>query len=324
MRASTLLMRTGTPSDGASPGLAALQRAGYLAELGPGIVGGGGLLAAVLQRLADRLLARLSLPMACLPVSDGGALVNLLLQHGGGRESGPRGAALRSAGFRPDGDPAKGLHELQLYERIDAATVSAVDALAGDRSPAELLAGELLTLGLTDLAQQSSEPGETLWLDPVAPGGPAELLRCTVRSLGPDPDGTRVSLASLDLHATLGSLAERHHDPRGLRWPAALAPFDVALLAVVPEGAGLLEKLQAELLAGGVRCLLDDRGRPAAVAREELLAAGLPRLLMAGPNWAEGEVLLADRDGSPPRRLSASDAMAQLLPGRSALRRALI
>lgn len=84
----------------------------------------------------------------------------------------------------------------------------------------------------------------------------------------------------------LGAAIEQNHDAGGIRWPAAIAPFQVAVLpmnahvnATVREAA---EKLYAELEAAGIECYLDDRGaRPGVMfADQELI--GVPHRVVVG------------------------------------------
>lgn len=60
----------------------------------------------------------------------------------------------------------------------------------------------------------------------------------------------------------LATIVETHHDDRGIRWPQAVAPYDLHLIALgiktdpVRKAA---EKLSVRLLAKGIRVLYDDR-----------------------------------------------------------------
>lgn len=84
----------------------------------------------------------------------------------------------------------------------------------------------------------------------------------------------------------LGAAIEQNHDAGGIRWPAAIAPFQVAVLpmnahvnATVREAA---ETLYGELEAAGIECYLDDRGaRPGVMfADQELI--GIPHRVVIG------------------------------------------
>ncbi|RKY17357.1 MAG: hypothetical protein DRQ55_16010 [Planctomycetota bacterium] len=332
MRASSLLLNRADVPEGSTPGLAALLRGGFAVPLGPGLMGGGSLAERSLARIEAQLLRRLPLPCVCLAASDGDALVNLALQLGaadaaGGSGAGPNGAVCLGAGFRHEPAASRGLLELSLYRRLDAVLVGRERELLFD--PAEVLLDALAQWGLDDL-QRHEQPGpdggqELSWSTPAPDaeqgGAPIELLRRLSRPVQGD---VCALLVSMDLHALLAALSERRCDARGLSWPAGLAPFDVALLSLVPGGRDTLEKLLPELRAAGLEVLLDDRPGPAPAARAELLAWGLPALVMAGPrsgagahagSQSGGELLLELRHGEAPLRVAVADVVRQLNAG---------
>ena len=66
----------------------------------------------------------------------------------------------------------------------------------------------------------------------------------------------------LGVTRTVAAAIEQHHDADGIRWPRALAPFDVVLLPLSgthAESVQVAEELYAGLLQAGVDVLLDDR-----------------------------------------------------------------
>lgn len=88
---------------------------------------------------------------------------------------------------------------------------------------------------------------------------------------------------------------EQHHDDRGIIWPAAMAPFQVALL---PIGAGrssrvreATEQLYQDLLAAGIEVLLDDRDVRPGVMFADMELIGIPHRIVVGDrNLATGQV----------------------------------
>ncbi len=84
----------------------------------------------------------------------------------------------------------------------------------------------------------------------------------------------------------LSVLAEEHHDDEGLRWPDAVAPFELHLLSLgagrsaeVAEGA---DTLYERLVAAGVDVLYDDRDLSAGVKFADADLLGMPARLVAG------------------------------------------
>ena len=79
---------------------------------------------------------------------------------------------------------------------------------------------------------------------------------------------------------------EQNHDERGILWPAAMAPFQVALLPLgAARSASVRETAEAvyqELLAAGIEVLLDDRDARPGVMFADMELIGLPHRLVIG------------------------------------------
>jgi prolyl-tRNA synthetase len=110
---------------------------------------------------------------------------------------------------------------------------------------------------------------------------------------------------------------EQHHDANGIRWPLAIAPFEVV---VVPanvsdeQQANLAEQLYAQLQEAGVDVLLDDRPERAGVKFKDGDLLGIPWRIVVGRAAAEGRVELVDRQGGEPETMDAKTVLALLLP----------
>ncbi len=127
-----------------------------------------------------------------------------------------------------------------------------------------------------------------------------------------------VTMGSYGIGVTrlLAVLAERNHDPAGLAWPEAIAPFDVHIVAAGkgPAAAALAEDLAAQLEAAGRDVLYDDRASISPgvkFADAELI--GVPWIVVAGRDAPSGRVELRDRRGGTREVLPAAEAVARLL-----------
>lgn len=91
---------------------------------------------------------------------------------------------------------------------------------------------------------------------------------------------------------TLACIAEAHHDEHGLRWPVTVAPYDVHLVALPgDEAARVADALYAELWAGGIAALYDDRDERAGVKFNDADLIGLPlRVTVSARALAQGGV----------------------------------
>ena len=101
---------------------------------------------------------------------------------------------------------------------------------------------------------------------------------------------------------TLASIAETHHDARGLIWPEAVAPYEVVItVASMKNDAAVAagEEIYMALQVGGVDVLLDDRDARAGVKFTDAELIGIPWRVTIGRSLAQGEVEVTRRtDGS--------------------------
>jgi prolyl-tRNA synthetase len=79
---------------------------------------------------------------------------------------------------------------------------------------------------------------------------------------------------------------EQNHDDRGIVWPEAIAPFQVALVPVNAHKSARVkekaEEIYQQLLDAGIDVLLDDRGLRPGVAFADMELMGIPHRLILG------------------------------------------
>ncbi|SBS71291.1 proline--tRNA ligase [uncultured Microbacterium sp.] len=126
-----------------------------------------------------------------------------------------------------------------------------------------------------------------------------------------------VTMGSYGIGVTriLAALAELNNDGKGLVWPAAIAPFDVHVVATGRDAVAfeLAEKLSADLEAAGVDVLLDDRPKVSpGVKFGDAELVGVPRIVIVGRGAADGEVEVWDRRTGERQTVAAADAVAAL------------
>lgn len=88
---------------------------------------------------------------------------------------------------------------------------------------------------------------------------------------------------------------EQNHDKRGIIWPAAMAPFQVALLPVGANRSAAVrettEALYQALLSAGIDVLLDDRDARPGVMFADMELLGIPHRLVVGDrNLTAGQI----------------------------------
>ena len=107
---------------------------------------------------------------------------------------------------------------------------------------------------------------------------------------------------------------EQNHDARGIIFPAAMAPFDVA---IVPIGMGksarvreAAEKLHAELSAAGVEFLLDDRDERPGIMFADMELLGIPHRIVVGERGLkDGNVEYQGRTETKAHAVPLADAV---------------
>lgn len=123
----------------------------------------------------------------------------------------------------------------------------------------------------------------------------SEAMKAEV--LGEDGQPVTVTMGcyGIGVSRVVAAAIEQNHDERGIIWPAAMAPFHVAVL---PIGAGrstavreAAEALYQELQAAGIEVLLDDRDARPGVMFADMELIGIPhRVVISERNLAAGQV----------------------------------
>lgn len=88
---------------------------------------------------------------------------------------------------------------------------------------------------------------------------------------------------------------EQNHDDRGIVWPEAIAPFQVALVPVNAHKSARVkekaEEIYQQLLEAGFDVLLDDRGLRPGVAFADMELIGIPHRLILGERGLDNNVI---------------------------------
>ncbi|WP_395243576.1 proline--tRNA ligase [Agromyces sp. MMS24-K17] len=163
---------------------------------------------------------------------------------------------------------------------VEVANVRAGDPAPDGSGPVELARG----MEIGHVFQLGRFFAETLGLKVLDENG--KLVTVTMGSYG------------IGVTRILAILAELNNDDKGLVWPAAIAPFDVHVLATGKDQAAFeaAEQVVADLEAAGYDVLYDDRPKLSPgvkFADAELL--GVPRIVIAGRGVADGVVEVWDR-----------------------------
>jgi prolyl-tRNA synthetase len=136
-----------------------------------------------------------------------------------------------------------------------------------------------------------------------------------------DESGKAVTLTmgcyGIGVSRVVAAAIEQHHDDRGIRWPAAIAPFEVALLPMqkhksyrVREAA---EQLYQRLSDAGIEVLFDDRQVRPGFMFADMELIGIPHRVVVGERGLDqGEVEYRGR-GDPENRMLPLDGIVEFL-----------
>ncbi len=111
---------------------------------------------------------------------------------------------------------------------------------------------------------------------------------------------------------------EQNHDDKGIIWPAALAPFQVAIVPLNMQKsetvAACAEQLYSDLQERGIEVLLDDRNERPGVKFADMELIGIPHRLVVGDRaLAEGKLEYKGRRDEEPTLVPANDILEFLL-----------
>jgi len=195
--------------------------------------------------------------------------------------------------------------DAQLQAQVDqwTALYAATDEMHDPaKAPADLIEGRGIEVGhIFNFGTYYSEP-----------------LNATVQ--GPDGKQIPVNMGSygIGISRLVGAIIEASHDEAGIKWPAAVAPFDVGLINL-RQGDEACDRacdaLYGKLQAAGKTVLYDDTDARAGAKFAGMDLIGLPWQLMVGPRGLkEGKVELKNRLTDERSELGIDAALDRICP----------
>ncbi|WP_089603706.1 proline--tRNA ligase [Acinetobacter piscicola] len=146
----------------------------------------------------------------------------------------------------------------------------------------------------------------------------SEALNCKV--LGEDGRPLVVTMGCYGIGVTrvVASAIEQNFDDKGIIWPAAIAPFEVAIVPMnahkSPRTVEAAEALYAELQAAGYDVLLDDRNERPGVKFSDLELTGIPHRIVIGEKGLDaGTFEYKGRKDAESVNLSKEELLAKLV-----------
>ena len=148
----------------------------------------------------------------------------------------------------------------------------------------------------------------------------SEALSCTFLNEQGKPQVMEMGCYGIGVSRIVGAAIEQNFDERGIIFPQAIAPFEIA---IVPIGIGkseavktVADKLHASLMAAGVDVLLDDRDERPGVAFADMELIGIPhRVVIGDRGLKEGIVEYQGRRDAAAEKVPVAE-LADFLKGK--------
>ncbi len=138
------------------------------------------------------------------------------------------------------------------------------------------------------------------------------------------PDGKQVPAHmgsyGVGVSRLVGAIIEASHDERGVIWPAAVAPFEVAVVSLRADDADVsaaCETAYGQLIKAGVDALYDDTAERPGAKFSTMELTGVPELIVIGPKGLKaGVVELRNRKSGVTEEMTLEAATNRVLANR--------
>jgi prolyl-tRNA synthetase len=122
---------------------------------------------------------------------------------------------------------------------------------------------------------------------------------------------------------TMAAAVEQHHDPDGIVWPLALAPFALELVSLNPADQAVrsaADSLYDAMIAAGLEVLYDDRDERPGVKFKDADLLGFPiRVNVGGRALKEGKIEIVTRSDKQVRAVPVADGLSMVRSVRAEL-----
>jgi prolyl-tRNA synthetase len=145
-----------------------------------------------------------------------------------------------------------------------------------------------------------------------------------------DDQGAEIHLImgcyGIGVNRIVAAAVEAGHDDNGIVWPVPLAPYDVIIVPLQVQNAGVLEAaetLEAQFTAAGLDVLFDDREQRPGVKFKDADLIGIPlRVVVGERGLKEGTVEVKWRTDAAPHHVAVATAGEAILAEVEATRKA--
>jgi prolyl-tRNA synthetase len=121
----------------------------------------------------------------------------------------------------------------------------------------------------------------------------------------------------IGINRIVAAAVEAGHDPNGIIWPLALAPYHVLIIPLQGKDQAVIEhaeRLEAALSAAGLDVLVDDRDQRPGVKFKDADLIGIPlRVVIGDRGLKEGKIEIKWRNQPEPKHIPAATAAEAIL-----------
>ena len=148
----------------------------------------------------------------------------------------------------------------------------------------------------------------------------SEAMECTVLNEQGKTATLLMGCYGIGVSRVVASAIEQNHDDRGILWPDALAPFQVALIPMKMESSDAVRETTEQLYAGlqlaGIDVLLDDRDKKTSpgVKFADMDLIGIPhRVVISDRGLTEGQLEYKYRRDQDAQSVPVAEMLAFLI-----------
>ena len=146
----------------------------------------------------------------------------------------------------------------------------------------------------------------------------SKAMGCTVLDANGKATHPLMGCYGIGVSRIVAAAIEQNHDAAGIIWPAAMAPWQVAVCVINPKNdpavADAAQALYEELLAAGIDAALDDRGLRAGQMFADIELIGIPhRVVVSGRGLEAGTFEYRARNAADSENLDRAALLARLL-----------
>ena len=145
----------------------------------------------------------------------------------------------------------------------------------------------------------------------------SEALKATVQGEEGRNQTLTMGCYGIGITRVVAAAIEQNHDDRGIIWPDALAPFQVAILPMNMHKSfrvqQLAEALYDQLRAQGIEVILDDRKERPGVMFADMELIGVPHTIVIGDrNLDNGEIEYKHRRDAEKKMIKSDEIVSYL------------